>query len=658
MGETNKKRPYCKPWNAGLASETPAVCRRLGRLFDALDTEINTNIADGQIIEDVRQFRSQLRKQLLAEGWSMSYLDGNKMRVRPPGHKKPYGKAAVVPDELTNTKEPKPEKLPTSCPLTFEEMNMKNNEIEVNKTYILVGFERNRAVKVMEKSQNEIWVRMPEGDLMPVDAEDLRETKATAPEPVVGRGQVTNTKEPELQQRIEKEALASYGVEVQMHGSTKWTENELRFPDSEQAELYGRDAFGLWVGVVPTGIQAYRVASREEPPNYRFDDGRLTRIDAPGAEQPADCNRETTPPESVVAPELVTNTNEPKPEQQPKAKNTYTVFAWCVRPFRGYAEVEAETPKEAIVTARGLHDDLIDTAEACSHKDYPWDEFAVENENGEELVRVLDDEAQSETTGATPETVSGRSLSNTNTEREGEFMSEQQPKQTQSTEQPDSRKQQPIHKETHGAVEVKVWDNGPDREPSVSFGRPYRGPQGWGVAHSYRAKHLSDLMKATAAAALALGRELERRPQTSAKGKAEQVCSIDSGRFTAVLGARWNATAEAYTYGAKILCDGKQVFGPMLNHELAGLQRIAQEEGLPWLATAVEKRRLPEPTTEDLQHFEKTLRASQALIGRFIERGHKEVLQDTKLAEELGLEVARSVEPGQEKQALTIERER
>src|SRR5258708_31005394 len=68
-------------------------------------------------------------------------------------------------------------------------MNMKTNEIEVNKTYILVGFERNRAVKVMEKSQNEIWVRMPEGDLMPVDAEDLRETKATAPEPTVGREQ-------------------------------------------------------------------------------------------------------------------------------------------------------------------------------------------------------------------------------------------------------------------------------------------------------------------------------------------------------------------------------------------------------------------------------------------------------------------------------------
>ena len=85
-----RKKPYCKPWNSGLASETSAVCRRLGRLFDSLADEINSNIAEGQIVEDVYNFRYELLQKLRAAGWTFSYGNGNKLKVRDPGHKHPF----------------------------------------------------------------------------------------------------------------------------------------------------------------------------------------------------------------------------------------------------------------------------------------------------------------------------------------------------------------------------------------------------------------------------------------------------------------------------------------------------------------------------------------------------------------------------------------
>lgn len=84
------EKRYCRPWNAGLASETPAVCRRLGRLFTMLDTEITADLVEGQITKDIRAFRGQLQDKLEAEGWTMSYDGGNRMKVRPPGHKRPF----------------------------------------------------------------------------------------------------------------------------------------------------------------------------------------------------------------------------------------------------------------------------------------------------------------------------------------------------------------------------------------------------------------------------------------------------------------------------------------------------------------------------------------------------------------------------------------
>jgi hypothetical protein len=67
---------YCKPWNAGLASETSAVARDLGRLFDALDS-INSNLVQGDILEDIKRARIAIWDGLEAEGWTVSYQTRN-----------------------------------------------------------------------------------------------------------------------------------------------------------------------------------------------------------------------------------------------------------------------------------------------------------------------------------------------------------------------------------------------------------------------------------------------------------------------------------------------------------------------------------------------------------------------------------------------------
>lgn len=100
--------PYCQPWQAGIASSTQGVCRRIGRVLDALDSELSSNVVKGPerhagqqepigqaengILDDVRAFRGLLVQRLEAEGWSFSYDGGNRMKVRAPGHKRPFAK--------------------------------------------------------------------------------------------------------------------------------------------------------------------------------------------------------------------------------------------------------------------------------------------------------------------------------------------------------------------------------------------------------------------------------------------------------------------------------------------------------------------------------------------------------------------------------------
>jgi hypothetical protein len=81
---TDKPR-YCKPWNAGLASEPRAVGRTLGRLLDAIG-EVNENLVEGQVIEDCRALKLCLLENLRADGWRITRRDAPTYRwqVLPP----------------------------------------------------------------------------------------------------------------------------------------------------------------------------------------------------------------------------------------------------------------------------------------------------------------------------------------------------------------------------------------------------------------------------------------------------------------------------------------------------------------------------------------------------------------------------------------------
>lgn len=73
--------------------------------------------------------------------------------------------------------------------------------------------------------------------------------------------------------------------------------------------------------------------------------------------------------------------------------NTYLIHAWCVRPFISWIEIEAATPEEAVAKARLKDSNLLDAAEECN-SGYPWSEFTAYDENGKELLHVLEDEAR------------------------------------------------------------------------------------------------------------------------------------------------------------------------------------------------------------------------------------------------------------------------
>jgi hypothetical protein len=73
---------------------------------------------------------------------------------------------------------------------------------------------------------------------------------------------------------------------------------------------------------------------------------------------------------------------------------SYLIHAWCIRPFISYLDpVEAETPEGAIAIARQQQAKLLDAAEECNGQ-YRWNEFAAYDEDGNELLHVLDGEAR------------------------------------------------------------------------------------------------------------------------------------------------------------------------------------------------------------------------------------------------------------------------
>jgi hypothetical protein len=72
--ETNHK--YCNPWNAGLASETKAVAKSLGKLLDELG-QINNNLVEGEIANEVYDFKASLIQKLRDDGWEVTCPKNN-----------------------------------------------------------------------------------------------------------------------------------------------------------------------------------------------------------------------------------------------------------------------------------------------------------------------------------------------------------------------------------------------------------------------------------------------------------------------------------------------------------------------------------------------------------------------------------------------------
>ena len=74
---------YVKPNNAGLASESHAVGRRIARMLDGL-ASVNKWVVEGQIENDCWRFRTQLIDKLRESGWRVSIKANDNFQVLPP----------------------------------------------------------------------------------------------------------------------------------------------------------------------------------------------------------------------------------------------------------------------------------------------------------------------------------------------------------------------------------------------------------------------------------------------------------------------------------------------------------------------------------------------------------------------------------------------
>ena len=92
MTQTAKReRPYCEPLEAGLASEAAAVGRRIGRLLDALGSEVTgwtVQRGPGTIEQEIYDFKQSLIDKLQADGWRLKINARDKWQVLPPMEKR------------------------------------------------------------------------------------------------------------------------------------------------------------------------------------------------------------------------------------------------------------------------------------------------------------------------------------------------------------------------------------------------------------------------------------------------------------------------------------------------------------------------------------------------------------------------------------------
>ena len=86
-----KPLSYLIPCEAGLTSEVKAVCRRVGKMLDAL-SDINGWIAEGELQQECWEFKISVINKLTAEGWTVR-TPKNKTVVTAP---KDYGKRVGV----------------------------------------------------------------------------------------------------------------------------------------------------------------------------------------------------------------------------------------------------------------------------------------------------------------------------------------------------------------------------------------------------------------------------------------------------------------------------------------------------------------------------------------------------------------------------------
>jgi hypothetical protein len=119
-----------------------------------------------------------------------------------------------------------------------------------------------------------------------------------------------------------------------------------------------------------------------------------------------------------------------------------------------------------------------------------------------------------------------------------------------------------------------------------------------------------------------------------------ELCSFDSGRFTARTIGRPNPVSHTYTYTANIGCGDTKLFDSLLKHELAGIERAASEGNEAWLTRWLFFRGVTNPVAsgQDLEDFQCAVRASERLIGQFVQHGHRQVLKDPKMLQEVELE--------------------
>jgi hypothetical protein len=83
---TQTQTDYVNPNNAGLASESHAVGRRIAKMLDSL-ASINRWVVEGPIEQDCWKFRTELVEKLRASGWRVSLKANDNFQVLPPKDK-------------------------------------------------------------------------------------------------------------------------------------------------------------------------------------------------------------------------------------------------------------------------------------------------------------------------------------------------------------------------------------------------------------------------------------------------------------------------------------------------------------------------------------------------------------------------------------------